>query len=299
MKLIGLMLARNEDWILGMTARVALQWCDELVIVDHASWDGTEGIITQLNGEFPFRVNRSKWDDDTKWDEMEIRQHSLELGRKFGGTHFAIIDSDEALTYNLLADVRSAFEKLEPGQCLDLPMIAPHRGLGMYRDDQSVWSRSKITLGFRDVRPVGKDPGLFWKARDVGYQHHARPPQGVQEKRLEPLADKRQGGVFHLQWASWDRLLWKHRAYKMMEVIRWPGREPVAEVDRKYSQALDESEIKLSPIPDHFWGDYPKSLVRLKHNPWYIGECHRMLAEKGKDYFAGLDLCGFPKEWPV
>ena len=37
MKIIGLMAARNEQWCLGLSARAALMWLDELVILDHAS----------------------------------------------------------------------------------------------------------------------------------------------------------------------------------------------------------------------------------------------------------------------
>ena len=41
MKLICLMPARNEDWIIGLSARAALMWCDELIVMDHASTDRT------------------------------------------------------------------------------------------------------------------------------------------------------------------------------------------------------------------------------------------------------------------
>jgi hypothetical protein len=39
MKLIGLMPVRGEDWILGLSARAALMWCDELVILLHSCTD--------------------------------------------------------------------------------------------------------------------------------------------------------------------------------------------------------------------------------------------------------------------
>ena len=44
---------RNEAWCLGLTARAALKWCDELVILDHASNDATgENILLPLEEEF-------------------------------------------------------------------------------------------------------------------------------------------------------------------------------------------------------------------------------------------------------
>jgi len=106
MKIIGMMLARCEDWVLGLSARAALEWVDELVIVDHCSSDMTPRIISELSGLYPWKINLSRWNDAEKWDEMEMRDHALQLARKFGGTHAAIIDADEILTGNLIYSIR-------------------------------------------------------------------------------------------------------------------------------------------------------------------------------------------------
>ena len=53
MNLVGMMLARNEAHEIGLTARVALRWCDTLLILDHASTDDTPRIINALGHEFP------------------------------------------------------------------------------------------------------------------------------------------------------------------------------------------------------------------------------------------------------
>src|SRR3990167_7796994 len=106
MKLIGLMCVKNESWVLGLSARAALRWCDEIVMVNHSSTDDTVVVIQELEREFPWRIQYSHWEDKGEWDEMEMREHSLLLGRKFGGTHFAVIDADEIVTGNLLSSVR-------------------------------------------------------------------------------------------------------------------------------------------------------------------------------------------------
>ena len=36
MRLIAIMPCRNSDWILGLTARAALLWCDGIAILNHA-----------------------------------------------------------------------------------------------------------------------------------------------------------------------------------------------------------------------------------------------------------------------
>lgn len=288
MRLIGMMLARNEDWVMGLSARVALEWCDELVIVDHASTDLTPRIISELNGQYAWRVNRSRWDDAEKWDEMEMRDHALALARKFGGTHAAIIDADEILTGNLIYSVRDWVERLKPGECLELPMIAAWRNLNQYRDDASDWSRAWISLAF----PVTET--LTYKPADDGYQFHQRKPHGI-SSTLRPLADKREGGVMHLQFANWERLVAKHVHYRMVEQIRWPGRMSAQELNRKYDNALNEQDLQVKACDPAWTARYHawvQKHLRLGGTPWYKAEVARMVAFHGKAAFSGLDLKG-------
>src|SRR5215475_6624079 len=104
MKLVGLMPFRNESWVLGLSARVALQWCDELVMLDHASTDDSRDIAMQVMSETKRAVILYEY--DTAWHEMRHRQRMLEEARALGATHIAIIDADEVLTANLIRRVR-------------------------------------------------------------------------------------------------------------------------------------------------------------------------------------------------
>jgi len=87
------MAARNEDWILGMTARAALMWLDELVILDHASTDDTVGIIAKVAHDHPKRVCYLH-ERDPVWEEMRHRQRMLDAAREHGATHICYIDAD-------------------------------------------------------------------------------------------------------------------------------------------------------------------------------------------------------------
>src|SRR4029077_11804069 len=119
-KLIALMPARNEDWILGLSARVALCWCDELAILDHASDDGTPAIIEDLSREFRGRMIALR-EENSKWDEMGHRQALLNAARAACATHIALIDADEILTGNLLGSIRGMTERMPYGSILQLP----------------------------------------------------------------------------------------------------------------------------------------------------------------------------------
>lgn len=318
MKLIGLYLCKNEEWVLEASLRSALCWVDELIVVDHSSTDSTDLIINRLCEEYPFRVNHSRWTKTKKektythygqngkllpdgytreieidvpdegykwWDEMDARQHSLELGRKHKGTHFAIIDADEILTANALPYVRSWFSWLQPGQILEVPMLAM-RNLHEYQDDDSVWSRAFLTLGFADVKDI-----LSWKPASDGYHHHHRAPHGVSKNPLRAWTNKSQGGVMHLQWCNEKRLKAKHVLYRMIDHLRWPNRETTEELNRKYNEALI-TPAKTSQVSQEWWAGQNKDLINTNGWPWQDMEVRRLLSEYGREAFAGLDLLG-------
>ncbi len=281
MKLIALMPARNEAWIIGLSLRVALRWCDEAVVLDHASTDETPAILAGIAEEHPGRVH-ILWESAPVWQEMAHRQRLLNEGRARGGTHFALVDADEVLTGDLLPVVRQRVESLRPGRYLRSRMFCMWRGTDQYRDDRSVWSnRTDLALAFADC------PGLCWRA-DNGYDHHHREPYGV---RLGGVFLNADGGVMHMQFASWRRLTAKHALYKMTERIRWP-QKAVAEIDAMYNMALDESGLGLAAAPRGWWMPYRGLLPHLKldHEPWQEAECRRLMELHGPEIFADLNL---------
>lgn len=282
MKLVGIMPARNEDWILGASLRAALLWCDEMVVLDHASTDGTRAIINKVAAEHLHRVGLAEV-HEPRWSEMAHRQTLLEMARMRGATHVAIIDADEILTGNLLPIIRSKIAALQPGELLQVGMLAMWRSLDHYRVGDSIWAnRHDLTLAFADAS------GLNWNA-NAGYDHHHREPHG--SKRLPPLL--LDGGVMHMQWASWRRLVVKHCAYKMSERLKYPDKS-VAEIDRMYSLALDERGLELERVPEDFWDAYAdlRKYIDLYAEPWQERQCREWMAQHGAELFNGLDLFG-------
>lgn len=300
-RLIGLMVVRNESWILGMSMRVALQWVDGLVILNHNSTDRTADIIEQCRLEQPDRF-RVLHVHNPLWHEMHHRQRTLEEGRDFGGTHFAIIDADELLTANLVQATRAQIVALDPHQAFTLPMIPMWRSFQQYRNDDSVWSKATLSLAFAD------GPGVTWKPDTDGNHFHKRFPDRINPQRTDPQREKIRkqhrvvasaphmagGGVMHLQFANWARLLAKHVWYRMTETVMYPGRKTAGQLNKMYDQALNEDQIHLSAAPPEWWYGYDRWMdhVNLIAEPWHIADCERMIEEHGRDVFAGLDLKG-------
>lgn len=282
MKLIGLMLARNEEWIVNASLDAALRWCDGVALTLDRCVDPNAHALELRNSAKPCAVGYGP--DSGVWDEMDLRQANLELGRKLGGTHFAIIDADEILTHNKLPVVRQEFEALKPGEVLDVPMVATWDDLDHHRVDDPTWSTAWLSLGFADA------PGLSWKPAEDGYHFHQRPPKGFTGRHRVWYHGV--GGVMHLQFANQRRLLAKHVLYRMVEHIRWPGRETVEQLNWKYSQAL-EPKGRLVDVPAEWWGSYRKTDINLHDVPYQEQEIQKMFNAHGMRAFAGLDLKGF------
>lgn len=284
MKIIALMLVRSEEWVIRLCAEAARRWVDGTAAILHDCHDGTLDALLRTPN---LRYEHAHAED--QWREMDLRQRLLELGREMGGTHFALIDADEVVTANVIPRMREYFFKLEPGQLLELPMIPVWRGFDKYRHDASVWSRSWLTVGFRDAPSIEG-----WAPRGKHrYQYHNRPPAGHSVIRARPIIPG-DGGAFHLQWAAWHRMIWKHRLYYLTERIRWPDRRTPDALLRIYGEAGDESGLFLKDVPAEWWGDLPKHLVDLDHEPWHKAECERLLREHGRGILADMDLWGWP-----
>jgi uncharacterized metal-binding protein YceD (DUF177 family) len=56
MKLVGLMLCRNSDWVIGLSLRAALMWCDAVVVLMHNCSDDTEEIVVLKRSETEINV---------------------------------------------------------------------------------------------------------------------------------------------------------------------------------------------------------------------------------------------------
>jgi hypothetical protein len=280
-KLIGIMPVRNEDWILGFSLRVALKWCDEVIVADHWSEDRSRRII---NGLHPRVIVRD--DREYQWREMEQRQMLLMTARERGATHIAIIDADEVLTANLLPGIRNIVENTPSGSMLDLPLynMRQTREVPTYHSN-GIWGNRWVDVTFADR------PELHW-AGD-GFHHREPFGQSWHGRRSKPI-QQGEGGVLHFWGASERRLRAKHALYKITERLRFP-KKTAKEIDDYYNQAI------IPQLPWQFkavkpeWIEPYADLMQYLHidrEPWHEAECKRLYRDHGEQTFHGLDLFG-------
>jgi hypothetical protein len=318
MKLVGIMPCRNEDWILGLSLRAALLWCDEVVVGLHACTDDSAAIAFEAMKEHAGRVHVFEFPDGT-WREMAHRQFLLSIARNQNATHIAMVDADEVLTGNLLSVpvyIRALIDQhCTPGTVLQLPWLALPRTLDRYITS-GVWGPGQqVSMVFKD------QPEAHW-ALHGGRDFHHRNPMGIGRAFRAPLKPE-QGGLMHLQFLDERRLRAKQLLYKLTEMIRWPapcqleGRycatqgDLAHELNRMYGRAVYESDpakCETAPVPLEWWAPYAHLMRHLsfprtpegggmmgawyrgQEIPWQETECRRLIAEHGREKFAGLDL---------
>lgn len=275
MKLIGLMPARNEDWVLGLTARAALLWCDELVVLDHQSTDDTAKIMLELAHEYGERFHFAVR-GDALWNDMDVRQQLLVNGRSYGGTHFAIIDADEILSGNLLPVLREYVSQLPRHTIFQPPWVCLRDSIDK-RMTSGVWAKQYISCVFAD------EPWCHWKPQANGYDQHHRAPMGRAEIPFRPLCHAH-GGLMHLQFVNMARLRAKQAWYQLMERKRFGHIFTVAQIRERFALTVREAEsAQLSDVPPSWWEPYrAKGWLKYLHperDPWQLAEYRRLLAE--------------------
>lgn len=280
MKIVAMMPCRNDAWCMWVSARVALKWCDEIVILNHASTDDTRQVIRRLTNDFGDRVGYMvEFGQD--WNEATDRQRLLEECRRRQATHIALVDADELLTRNLWDKIRDIIQdRLQPGQVLKVPWIHLWRSVHQYRADESTFGRARVPMVFQD------SPHLSYQAGPNGYQFHRRYPIGSQEV---VTLTREEGGVLHLQHASWRRLQAKQALYKLNERIRW-GLD-ATEINHRYDPTVNEEGALLRQLPGE-WIVPNMGLLQIDSYPWQEAEVRRLWKLHGAEKFAGLNLYG-------
>ncbi len=294
MKIVGLCAARNEDWVIGLSLRVALSWCDNVVVLVHASTDRTEAIVREIAREYSPRV-LVLVDNEPIWDEMRHRQFMLSSARAIGGTHFAIVDADEILTANLLHVIREYVKHCPPGHILELPGYNLRHGLDQFHAN-GIWGNRRFSLAFADRYDLNWGGDRF---------HHREPMTSSAGNKLRPwcIVPQGKGGLLHLWGADERRLIAKHAAYRISERLRWPDK-PVAQIEAMYSLSTDgdaacpAARWAFAPVPREWWCAYRDWMpyLDLGKVPWQESWCNAMIDLHGIAHFAGLRVQRFPEK---
>jgi Glycosyl transferase family 2 len=274
------MMAHNEDWVIGLTARSALTWCDDLIVVDHRSEDDTADVLCRIDEVTVIH-------EPGEFHPLNFYRKMAQLAAHRGSTHMVILDADEMITGSLVPLIRDAIAAVTPDRTFEVPWIPICGDLEHY-DSTGPRSIDKTAFAFTD-------PGkAMWPVRHPGEYdiHSTRLPMHVTKlfDFLTP-SELRFGGLMHLQYVDERRQRAKEVRWKMMETLRWPGRISAANLNAYYDSALQRGT--LTSTPDAWWREYEdwKQYVRIGGESWEEREVKRLWQEyPGR--FGGIDLLG-------
>ncbi|MBK1829364.1 glycosyltransferase family 2 protein [Verrucomicrobiaceae bacterium R5-34] len=281
-KIVGLILARNEGSRIAFAIRAAAEVTDALVFLDDASTDNTLEIARSLQESCNIEKIISRDIDGESYNEFGNRSQMLKTGREIGGTHFIVIDADEAFTSDCYENdfLRHEILKLRPGDSLALWWIQLWRSTEQYRHgDKSRWDRTTKRMIFCDDGKTDYKPG---------FAHFSLVPPFPKRRRLKL---KTQHGLMHFQFVNWDNLYLKQQWYCWLERVGMPDK-PVEEILQRYCKSVDESGLRCEPVPDKWFASYPYFDPAAFDEPdfWRQEQMDEWLEEYGEDYFAGLSL---------
>ncbi len=279
-RIIALIPARNESARLPFCLRALKPYVDAVVYLDDCSDDDSVKVVESLASEC--RVGRII--RKTVWhrDEPGDRNALLAAGRELGGTHFLVLDADEAFTANCAHNdyLRRLVLSLRPGETLTLSWIQLWRSLGEYRFDQSQWTYASKAFAFCD------DGQATYQS---GFIHTQRVPSGLTGRNI-PVVNYVHG-VLHFQFVNWPNLQIKQSWYRCMERIRQPQRSAM-EINKQYAPSEDESGLQLRAVPSDWLEGYAGLDAGVFGAPdeRRVREVLAWFREHGAAHFADLDI---------
>jgi hypothetical protein len=200
---------RNEAWVLERFLRAASMWADAIVVLDHASGDGS----VEIAQRFP-KVHVTA----CPLPSYDIHRGMLvEVARSLvpGPRILVALDADEFVASD-------AWHHQEMRDFLSAPRgtLARMRWINVLPDAPRAWIPPKYT----DFMFI--DDGSPFHSSAV---HGARLPGGDARATVDLDGPK----VVHLQYIDWDRMRAKQRWYQAQERIEYPRKRPI-QIYRQY-----------------------------------------------------------------
>ena len=279
-KIVALIPVRNESQHIDFCLRAIAKFADAICVLDDASSDKTIQIVESLAVQC--RVDRIVRKQTWEYNETSYRQLLLDAGREIGGTHFMIIDADEAFTSNLAKNnyLRGKIFDLEPGDRLELAWIQLWRSTKQFRYDTSVWTNNYKAFVFADDNKCSYHSQKF---------HLERIPSNLsgQSYRIEGY----KYGVLHFQFINWRNLLIKQAWYRCLERIMYPQKS-VQQINDLYAPSKDETNLGLKESPQEWLSSYEFFNEAIYDTPeqWRETQVLQWFAQYSREYFAGLDI---------
>lgn len=273
MKVIAMVPARNEAWVIEHSLACLSKFCDVILVSDRNSDDGTREICQR----FPKVVIL---DPGPESRIREQRWQLLDAARDYDGHNLLWSnDADELLSPRLInAFLESRRDELAVGRVVECRFYTLWNSPGQYRDYsyyQPYWSR----LGFVDDRRADYDRSV------AAPLHEPRTPADEHA----PAVRGDNLPMLHLQWMVPHRNQLKQAWYRCRE---WLDRgKSAASINELYATTFPAPRARTAPVPPEWVADltFPDASGDLSPS-WHQREIFAWFDECGVEHFEPLEI---------
>ena len=280
MKTIGLMLTRNEEHLLPYTLPPLAQICDHIIIADQHSTDDTRAIIKKCNKAI--LVENPPSPPDGNYD-TQGRNLLLDTARNFDGNNLIIcIDADEIAPPNIFRDLKE--------------YIASRYkiGTGFQIDWVRLWKKNtRYCPPWNHIFHSIRHAKFFYDDRQyhhgkTSWVHGGSIPTPYEACHYLPHFE-----ILHFHWVFWQRALWQHAWYHMMEFknARF-DKSHIHRINRFYSDpALHGQKVITRRLPQKLRQGYQPPPPYPDNAPnWRKDEIWQMIEKHGIEIFEPLNI---------
>jgi len=282
MKIIGLLIVKNESWILQTTLPQQLRFVDELLVLEGNSTDDTVRILRNFGkntNKVHVRIQKGNNDNYAAW-----RQELLTWARERGATHIVSIDGDEALSSDTLTHWHSTLSRMKPGEKLFFEWITLWKSPFTYLTSGSIFAHLNKDFVFCDDKtsPYAKIA-----------LHEGRTP-GITTKQNSIYIPQERGVVLHFQFVPWERVQMKQAFQRCRELTLHT--DTAKGINYKYEQTLDNPNAKTESVPAK-WIDKFKLSEKLSKSPrdWFYKSILQYFKDNGIAFYEPVQIWQIPE----
>jgi hypothetical protein len=278
MKVIAMVPARNEAWIIGHSLAALSRFCDVVLVSDRQSDDDTREICRRFANVVVVAARPDARIREQRWQ-------LLDAARDYEGCNLLwATDADELVSPQLMtAFLDRRRDQLSPGTAIDPRFYTLWNGPGTYRADLSYYRPYWAQLGFVDDRRADYDRSL------AAPLHEPRVPAPADAPRIE-AADL---PVLHLQWMIPNRNQLKQAWYRCREWL--DGGKTAAAINDFYAITMPARRVRTAPVPPEWVRDVTFPDQSGDGVPsWHERELRAWFDGYGIEHFEPLEIWHLP-----
>lgn len=276
MKIITLVPAKNESWILNFSLKNFSIFSDTIIVLDDGSTDNTKEISENFNNVKVIQFDASQ----EKFLNMSNRRNALLAeGRKLGGTHFIFLDADEIISSPLSNNLYEYVKNMQLGETIYMPWV-----LTFFDENRNIICDISMRDNYKDFIFCDNGESMF---EDKSLSEDRTPNN---QKHITKITFET-GCVYHLQELALERNKLKQIRYRCNELIE--GKRSARRINATYDFTKTQKAKKPIQLIDEFvLGNAGEIKVK---DETYFSILLKTLKTKELSFFEPLDIWDEPR----